>query len=90
MKPLSPATLGFLLHCYTQPDNLDYDLNPWRDEIQAWVLAGILRRDDAFGAGIGSGYIYRTTPLGDAWVKSILKTPVPTAAFVDGAGNIIT
>jgi hypothetical protein len=88
-KKLTPVILKFLLHCYTNADNLDFDLSPYATEIDEFVAQGVLKRDSAWGAGIASNFICRTTPLGDAWIKSILSTPMPTAAFIDANGAVI-
>jgi len=89
MKTLTPAELKFLLHCFTSPDNTDYDLAPFKELAEAWIASGILRRDSPWGSTPAAGYIYRATPLGEAWIKTILATPLPTAAFIDANGRVI-
>ena len=81
------AELSFLLSCFSRPDNPSVDLAAFKDVAAKWIEDGIIERDSSYGSTPAAGYIYRTTPRGDAWMKAILKTPFPKPAFLDAQGQ---
>lgn len=85
----SPAAVTLLLKCRTQPDSCWGSEIGSLDFVQAWLKAGVIKRDSPWDGGIASGYVYKTTPLGDAWVKAICNVPMPNSVFVDEQGRVL-
>ncbi len=78
----TPNNIEVLLHCYVSP-------NP-HPRVRAASVQESLNAFLEIGAIEPSGgETYRTTPLGDAWVKALCNVPIPRAAFVDESGKIL-
>ncbi len=80
--PLTPNELELLLYCYTTPaehPRYDYVQGSLRDFLSA----------DIIQHWKGEAKVFTTTDKGNAWVKTILATSIPTQVWVDSSGEII-
>ena len=78
----TPLRLNILLGCYLNSESIQsIGTSAGDDELANLVLLGAVEM-----TGVAN---YRTTPLGDAWVKTILNTPIPRMCFVDQHGKEI-
>jgi len=80
-----PATVSFLLHCHVSCRAYEPQSMVSSESATILMECGAIEPDDRPGAE----NIYRTTPLGAAWVQLLCNTPVPQTAFVDSHGNLI-
>lgn len=81
---LTPLNLKVLLHCYVSPEpNPQHDNAVVQESLQHFVNLGAIAPVKELSN------IYGTTPLGAAWVKAILATPLPVQAFIDSHGRVI-
>lgn len=79
----SPFHVQLLLHSYCSPATYE----PWSD-----VAAECLKELQDLGAIVPHEEQltrFKTTPLGNAWVRMILNTPPPRMAFLDAQGKEI-
>ena len=84
MNSLTPYELSLLIHFHIRPvkyGSPHSDL--YSDACQLFLKLGVIDSNDTCESG------FETTALGTAWIDSILKTPIPTTAFIDAEGNVI-
>jgi len=82
MKIHCPAYIEFLLHCYTSGKRFErIDAPVYQEAIKTFLQAGVIVCE-----GVDC---YRTTPLGDAWVRALENVELPRSAFVDSQGNVL-
>ena len=85
---MSPMMMQLLLHVHTTPEPFPYPhTKTLRNMTHQLVVAGAIEADKATNDCPTSGY--RTTPLGMAWIKVILRTPVPKVAYLDAKGDVV-
>lgn len=77
----SPLRIELLLHCYTTPAPHERH-EALAEEIQEFISIGAIEATERPN-------VYRTTKLGQAWVKALCNVPPPRPVFQDHAGNII-
>lgn len=74
---LTPVEVEVLLHCFYRPEPPPSATPAYRAAVGKLLgMSVIVSREGA----------YECTPLGDAWVKAICKTPAPKQVFVDASG----
>jgi len=79
----NPYTIELLLHFYAYPERHETYQSKLFVEVSAKLAeAKVVEWDDSIKS-------YRTTPLGDAWVKLLCNTPMPRLAFLDQNGKEI-
>lgn len=76
-----------LMHCYCSPEPIPrlHEAPAVGEELRSLINIGAIELDVPTN-GIS---LYKTTPLGRAWVKAILNTPLPRMCFVDQHGKEI-
>lgn len=83
----SPNNIDVLLHCYSQKGpHPRLEALAVQDSIMEFISMGVvevLKREK-------EGTIYKTTPLGDAWVQALCNVPPPRMAFIDQNGAVLT
>ena len=79
----SPARARALLNLHLADD--DFDPAEDRDSANTGPYADLV----AVGAARSTGTYFTITPLGRAWVRAMLATPIPRMAFVDANGTVI-
>lgn len=81
---ITPVELEELIYCYATVEAPS--LAPARVSARSrFIRMGVAcHRND-----VESENPFMLTPLGKAWLKTILSTPVPTVAFVDAQGKVI-
>lgn len=84
---LSPVAVEVLLHYYYCPNEHEkMDASAYKDAATFFLKVGAFRRATLDDMQDGS---FRTTPLGNAWVEAILRTPLPSMVFADSHNNVI-
>jgi hypothetical protein len=83
-----PAAIRFLLHCHCSNTPYEPDSEVARESAEKLKGWGAIETWDEYCA-VGEPPVYRTTPLGAAWVHSLCTNPIPRAAFVDAHGDLI-
>jgi hypothetical protein len=79
----TPYTINLLLHFYCRPEPHESENGElFQETADRLQEAGVVNWDDSIKS-------YRTTRLGDAWVKLLCNTPMPRAAFLDQNGKEI-
>ena len=79
-----PANIEVLLWCYTRRAPLERADAPVHVEcVQEFLDMGVIEKTDEPG-------VYKTTPLGVAWVMALERVPVPRKAFIDADGTILS
>jgi len=87
MNPLTPNDLDVLIHCHTTPGpHPRIHAQAVRESIEAFYQLGAIKPDEDRDSTTDG---HRTTPLGDAWLKAILATPMPTLAYINAQGEVI-
>jgi hypothetical protein len=82
---MSPCKINVLMSIYTGiPCRLNVKSKVFEEIMLEFVADGIIQANPTSG-----GALYSTTALGNAWVVSMLGTPIPTTAFIDGNGEVI-
>lgn len=75
--PLSPLALQLLLHYHAVAEpHPKQHLEVYQEVTILFLRLGVIISTDQKD-------FYVTTPLGNAWVKSILSTPIPRVAYLD-------
>jgi len=83
---ITPGDIEVLLHYHTNPaPHPRRDTPAVKEATKRFVCEGLIELDDK------KQYIttYITTDRGEAFVKVLCNTPLPTQAWIDGYGNII-
>lgn len=83
----SPNNIEVLLHCHTspRPHPRINDAQAVMDAVDMFLKLGAIEIDrDAEDSNV-----YKTTPMGKAWVNALCNTPPPTLAYVDENGKIL-
>lgn len=84
----SPYRIELLLHFHCTPEPWPNPEAPiYQGEVDSLVSGGAIFQAHRLD-GVPQ---YRTTPLGDAWVKALCNVPAPEerTVFVDQLGNIL-
>lgn len=83
----SPLRVEILMHCHVSGEMVPLLRTPQGDkELEDLIRMKAIESDSVGGI---NGGLYRTTPLGNAWVKAILNTPIPRVAYLDQHGKEI-
>jgi hypothetical protein len=78
---MSPNDIDILIHYHCSSKLHEWhDMPAVQESTEMFVNDGILQWDND---------TYRTTEMGRAWLKMIIKTPYPRQAWVDEEGNEI-
>lgn len=86
MKIHSPAHVEFLIHCHCSVGPFErWDVPMFLELAKAWVDMEIIE----LSTNTEAEPIYKTTPLGRAWVNAICNTPLPKSVFVDEMGRVL-
>jgi hypothetical protein len=79
----SPYNIKLLLHYHCFADRPEqHDLQLCKDTTLQFLNGGLIKGCEDEG-------VYKTTPLGAAWVAVLCGAKCPTAAFVDEMGRVI-
>lgn len=78
-----PAHVELLMHYYCSPEPHE---RADSDMVKTFTAQLLIEKAIEWDEKINS---YRTTARGEAWVKLICNTPIPTPAFIDQHGNVI-
>ena len=79
---MTPNDIEVLLHYHTsQTPHPREDAPAVKEATKRFVCMGLIELVD--------GKHYITTDRGDAFIKVLCGTPLPTQAWIDGYGNII-
>ena len=74
---LTPLELNVLKHCYCIAEkHPDFDIPVYTKVHKKFIGLGIIEHDIEKD-------IYRTTERGNAWMRSILRTPTPECVYID-------
>lgn len=75
---MSPLELEFLLWCYARAER-----HPRQDDVPYFDVICRFQEHGILAPAPDENGLLRTTKRGDAWVKSILSTPIPQSAWID-------
>ncbi len=79
-----PAAIEFLLHCYSNPEPFERIGSPFHAGLSArWLREGVIVEC------AGTVNYFRTTDLGEAWVRALCNVKKPTSVYVDEHGTIL-
>lgn len=82
-----PLNISLLLHCYVSPEPIENYGAPSKSEgISMLLEAGAIAVLEGQPKEMG---LYRTTPLGRAWVEALCNVPPPKQVFVDEGGRVL-
>lgn len=85
---MTPYELNLLLHIYTSPaPHESHNLSLYNETLRDFVRLGVVIADKS--TMHSNQYVMNVTALGEAWIKTILNTPLPEPCYVDYMGNII-
>lgn len=83
-----PAHIEFLIHCRFRPGPFPrIDLPLFSQLADDWLALGVIENAEDWTPTRAS---FRTTELGTAWLNSICMTKLPTVAFVNENGQLIS
>lgn len=78
----SPLRLRLLLDIYSMPLNWAHPNPPQVEALRDFAALGVTEKNVDTDT-------YSLTPLGRAWVESVLSVPIPKPAFIDEMGRVI-
>lgn len=79
---MSPADISLLLHCYAFNEPIPMWSGREPAHMKDWVEQGIVTRCDEPG-------VYKTTPLGNAWVEALMRVERPRMAYIAIDGSLL-
>lgn len=83
-RRMTPFSLDILMHACVRADEYPKRGVPLVEEtIRDFVLQGVIVYCDEPNQ-------FTATPLGQAWLRRILNVPIPTMAFIDENGEVIS
>lgn len=85
-KRLSPYELELLIHIYTTPLGFKNSTHPVGSHLNNTLAYFITNKVIKEGDTVNG---YAITPLGEAWLRSILVTPLPIKQYVNQLGEVI-
>jgi hypothetical protein len=90
---LTPFNIGFLLHCHISPYAHPQVESPAARAAEKLLLEyGAIEESGQANkySGAEEMYpIYKTTPMGKAWVIALTQLPAPKPVYVDANGKIL-
>jgi len=82
-EDMTPNDIEILIHCHVSSQvHPRYDAPAVRATLEKFEEVGLIEKAE------GATY-YRTTEMGDAYVRVLCSTPLPTRRWVDQNGNPI-
>jgi hypothetical protein len=79
-----PSNIEVLLWCHLERNaHPKADAPAINETIKEFLSMGVIETVDAVKG------VYKTTPLGDAWVQALCNVKVPQPAFVDEQGRVL-
>ena len=81
---ITPVEIEELIYCYVSAE-APRDAPARISARERFIRMGVVSRC----AGSESENPFVLTPLGKAWLKAIMSTPLPTIAFIDAQGKVI-
>jgi len=79
---LTPFQLSVLIHCYISTTKHS-NYNSVRGCLEGFLKQDVIQHYK------GESEIFITTSKGEAWLRAMLYTPIPTSAWVDSYGEVI-
>ena len=82
----SPNNIMVLINCYLfQPIEM-YEAISVQEAIQMFLSYGAIEKEDTKQ---GDNQMYKTTPLGNAWMDALCRVPRPKSAYLDEMGRVL-
>lgn len=79
----TPNNIEVLLHCHCAASpHPRIEADAVKDAIAGLLECGAIELENGVD-------MYRTTPLGRAWINALVRVPIPRMAFIDCDGTVL-